>query len=56
MAWNTTKQALEQLPQCWMILKKVEALTKQFSLQHRYFSKTWLMLTEKQKNKFWRLL
>ena len=31
---------------------RVEVLTKQFLIQRRYFSKTWLMLTEKQKNKF----
>ena len=28
----------------------VEVLTKQFLMQHRYFSKTWLMVTEKQYN------
>ena len=28
---------------------RVEVLTKQFLMQHRYFSKTWLILTEKQK-------
>ena len=27
-----------------------EVLTKQFLMQHRYFSKTWLMLTGKQKH------
>ena len=29
---------------------KVETLEKQFLMQHRYFSKTWLMLTKNQKN------
>ena len=28
---------------------RAAVLTKQFLMQHRYFSKTWLMLTEKQK-------
>ena len=29
---------------------RVEVLTKQFLMQNGYFLKTWLMLTEKQKN------
>ena len=29
---------------------RIEVLTKQFLMQQRHFSKTWLMLTEKQKN------
>ena len=29
---------------------KVKILEKQFLMQHRYFSKTWLMLTKNQKN------
>ena len=28
----------------------VEVLTKQLLMQHRYFSKTWLIVTEKQSN------
>ena len=35
---------------------RVEALTKQLLMQHKYFSKTWLMLTENPKNWFLKLL
>ena len=50
--WNTTTPALKNLPQHWLTLKKerVEVLSKQFLMQHRYFPKTCVMLTEKQKN------
>ena len=35
---------------------RVDILTKQFLLQHRYFSKTWLMVTEKQKNQVLKII
>ena len=31
-------------------------MTKQYVMQHRYFSKTWLMLTEKQKNQVLKII
>ena len=35
---------------------RVEVLTKQFLMQHRYFSKTWLMLTEKLKSQVLKII
>ena len=35
---------------------RVEVLIKQFLMQHRYFSKIWLMLTEKQKNQVLKII
>ena len=35
---------------------RVAVLTKQFLMQNRYFSKTWLMLTEKQKNQVLKII
>ena len=35
---------------------RVGVLTKQFLMQNRYFSKTWLMLTEKQKNQVLKII
>ena len=35
---------------------KVQTLKKQFLMQHRYFSKTWLMLTENQKNQVLKII
>ena len=35
---------------------RVEVFTKQFLMQHRYFSKTWLLLTEKQKNQILKII
>ena len=35
---------------------RVKVLTKQFLMQHRYFSKTCLMLTENQKNQVLKII
>ena len=35
---------------------RVEVLIKQFLMQHRYFSKIWLMLTEKHKNQVLKII
>ena len=35
---------------------RVEVLTKQILMQHRYFLKTWLMLTGKQKNQILKII
>ena len=35
---------------------RVEVLSKQFLMQHRYFPKTWVMLTEKQKNQILKII
>ena len=37
-----------------MFIKK--KICKQFLIQHRYFSKTWLKLTEKQKNQVLKII
>ena len=50
--------SLGKLPSTLTDIEKyrVEVLTKHFLMQHRYFSKTWLMLTEKQKNQVLKII